>query len=305
MRPSAMSFSSDSRATSRRSGSKAEITIASGVSSMMRSTPVAASSARMLRPSRPMILPFRSSEGSSTTDTVASTTAADEARRFHPRVVLDGLDEVPPGIHGRQAGDLLQPLALLFDDLLRLGVRLLDALLGVGEGLLFAAVFLLPSLLLGELAVQVLFLLDHPLLQGSDLLAACLDRLVELGPGGEHLLLGLDRGLAQLRLDRAVGLRQDPVGLRPDVLALGLELLPEENVSDGRDRGGQKEARRDRDREVCIHLGSPCPGARRSLGGGYTMTRKSLSRRGFTISNSDAFKSTTRFSCPMFSGSRR
>ncbi len=39
---------------------------------MMKSTPVMFSSARMLRPSRPMIRPFMSSPGSSTTDTVVS-----------------------------------------------------------------------------------------------------------------------------------------------------------------------------------------------------------------------------------------
>ena len=46
---------------------------ASGVSSTMRSTPVASSSARMFRPSRPMIRPFMSSDGRSTMDTAVST----------------------------------------------------------------------------------------------------------------------------------------------------------------------------------------------------------------------------------------
>ena len=46
--------------------------MASGVSSMIRSTPVAVSSARMLRPSRPMMRPFISSLGSGTTLTVVS-----------------------------------------------------------------------------------------------------------------------------------------------------------------------------------------------------------------------------------------
>ena len=46
--------------------------MASGVSSMMRSTPVAVSRARMLRPSRPMMRPFISSLGSGTTLTVVS-----------------------------------------------------------------------------------------------------------------------------------------------------------------------------------------------------------------------------------------
>ena len=43
-----------------------------GVSSTIRSTPVASSSARMLRPSRPMMRPLRSSLGRSTTETVVS-----------------------------------------------------------------------------------------------------------------------------------------------------------------------------------------------------------------------------------------
>ena len=74
MRPSAMRRVSASRAISRRTGLKQEITTASGVSSMMRSTPVAASSARTLRPSRPMIRPFISSEGNGTVATVRSAT---------------------------------------------------------------------------------------------------------------------------------------------------------------------------------------------------------------------------------------
>ena len=57
------SFSSASRATSRRTGSKHETTTVSGVSSMMTSTPVASSNARMFRPSRPMMRPFISSFG--------------------------------------------------------------------------------------------------------------------------------------------------------------------------------------------------------------------------------------------------
>ena len=45
-----------------------------GVSSIMRSTPVMVSKVRILRPSRPMILPFISSDGMGTTDTAASAT---------------------------------------------------------------------------------------------------------------------------------------------------------------------------------------------------------------------------------------
>ena len=52
----------------------------SGVSSMIRSIPVACSSARMLRPSRPMIRPFISSDGSGTTETVISAVWSDMTR---------------------------------------------------------------------------------------------------------------------------------------------------------------------------------------------------------------------------------
>ena len=72
MRPSSISFVSVRRAISRRSPSKDESTTACGVSSMMKSTPVRCSSARMLRPSRPMMRPFMSSDGSSITVTVVS-----------------------------------------------------------------------------------------------------------------------------------------------------------------------------------------------------------------------------------------
>ena len=63
MRPSSISFVSVSRAISRRMPSNDESTTACGVSSMMKSTPVRCSSARMLRPSRPMMRPFMSSDG--------------------------------------------------------------------------------------------------------------------------------------------------------------------------------------------------------------------------------------------------
>ena len=71
---SAISFSRASRAISRRTGSKQETVMASGVSSMIRSAPVSVSSVRMLRPSRPMMRPFISSLGSGTTLTVISAT---------------------------------------------------------------------------------------------------------------------------------------------------------------------------------------------------------------------------------------
>ena len=74
MRPSVSSLVSVRRAISRRTPSNPESTTASGVSSMMKSMPVTFSRARMLRPSRPMMRPFMSSEGRATTDTVVSAT---------------------------------------------------------------------------------------------------------------------------------------------------------------------------------------------------------------------------------------
>gem|GEM_PF-6418236 len=59
----------------------------SGVSSMMRSTPVTVSMARMFRPSRPMIRPFISSFGRETTETVASVVRS-AAQRWMAMVTI-------------------------------------------------------------------------------------------------------------------------------------------------------------------------------------------------------------------------
>ena len=303
IRPSTMSFSRAWRATSRRRGSNAEMTIASGVSSMMRSTPVAASRARMLRPSRPMMRPFRSSEGSSTTrdrrldhrvrretlDRHADDPprflrgllvgflldAADEAGGLEPGLVLDGFDEVALGVDRRQARDLLEPLALLLDDRLDLGALVLEALLLVAEGLFLAGVVLLAPLLLDELAVEVLLFLLDPLLEAGDLLPPGLDRLVELDPGREDLFLGLDVGFPDLRLGLLAGLGERTVGLRPDSQALLLDLLPGDEEADGGQDRGKDESRRGRNRETCAHSAPPkCPGDADGPGCGYTMGRK-------------------------------
>ena len=61
--------------------------MASGVSSMIRSTPVRVSRVRMLRPSRPMMRPFISSLGRGTTDTVASATWS-AAQRWMAREMI-------------------------------------------------------------------------------------------------------------------------------------------------------------------------------------------------------------------------
>ena len=72
--PSEISFSSAILATSLLTPSNDERTTASGVSSIIRSTPVAASIALMFLPSLPIILPFISSLGNWITEIVESTT---------------------------------------------------------------------------------------------------------------------------------------------------------------------------------------------------------------------------------------
>src|SRR3990170_983144 len=75
MRPSDISLSSASLQTCRRKGSKQDMIMVPGVSSTIISTPVRRSSARILRPSLPIILPFISSEGILTVVVVTSDTA--------------------------------------------------------------------------------------------------------------------------------------------------------------------------------------------------------------------------------------
>ena len=69
-----MSFSRAILAISLLIGSKPDKTTASGVSSIISSTPVRVSRVLMLRPSLPIIRPFISSLGSCTTDIVVSAT---------------------------------------------------------------------------------------------------------------------------------------------------------------------------------------------------------------------------------------
>ena len=120
--------------------------IAPGVSSTISSTPVASSSARMLRPSRPMMRPFRSSLGRSTTETVVSIACSAALRwmasgrcaaRARPRSRalrvssrltrlaasrrasrLDLLQQDVLGFVGGQTGDALQLALLVGDELL-------------------------------------------------------------------------------------------------------------------------------------------------------------------------------------------
>ena len=87
IRPSAINFSKAILATSRRTGSKLEMVIVSGVSSIIKSTPVIVSMALILRPSRPIIRPFISSFGNCTTEMVASATWS-AAQRWMATVII-------------------------------------------------------------------------------------------------------------------------------------------------------------------------------------------------------------------------
>ena len=70
--PSSINFSRAILAISLLNASNPDITTASGVSSIIKSTPVKVSNVRIFLPSLPIILPFISSFGSGTIDTVVS-----------------------------------------------------------------------------------------------------------------------------------------------------------------------------------------------------------------------------------------
>ena len=136
----------------------------SGVSSMMTSTPVASSNARMLRPSRPMMRPFISSFGSATADTVVSAVCsaairwmasatiffasrsafaarlfldvAHQGRGLAPRLVLDPLEHLAPGVLGGEPGDALQLDPLLLGQPVRLAFAAPETRSALGQRLL-------------------------------------------------------------------------------------------------------------------------------------------------------------------------
>ncbi len=190
------------RAISRRTPSKPERTTALGVSSMMKSTPVRFSSARMLRPSRPMIRPFMSSDASCTTATVVSvacpaaircmqTERMLRTRRSASRLVSSSIwrtsfaeswriwsssfsEQQLLGLRRADARDafelaLQRAMALVELDRppLERGAALVDAALAPGE--------------IGALGVERLLLAEHALLDPHELGAPGAQRRVRLG----------------------------------------------------------------------------------------------------------------------------
>ena len=189
---------------------------------MITSTPVSFSSARMLRPSRPMILPFISSEGSSTSRVVESvddfaasrciaTARMLRARRSAsalvsssicwsaragalPRLLLDLGDQHLLRLRRAEAGE---PLELASLDPLRL-LQLLEL---VREVALAVLERLHPAVELGALDDQRVGLAQRPLLHPGD-----------LGPPGAQLVLELGARLQRFR-GRAGGGRRALEGL--------------------------------------------------------------------------------------------
>ena len=180
----------------------------------------------MLRPSRPMILPFMSSDGSSITVTVVSAAwlAATRcsasatrlrARRFDsarassssmphaprelvPDELLPTLEQVRLRLLERHAGDPLELRLLRRLRLLQLLLELAEVRLAVGEPLVLARE-------LDELPLDLLLLREHALLDLQHRLAAVGELGVDLGAKLDGLLPRLDLRLAAQRLGFALG----------------------------------------------------------------------------------------------------
>ena len=248
IRPSLTSRSRVRRPISRRTGSKHDRSTASGVSSMIRLTPVTDSKARMLRPSRPMILPFISSPGRCMTETTDSLVCSTATRWMASVTILRAR---------LSASDLaVASMSLIDTAASRLAwfsivatssafawsaVRRGDPLkLGLGLGVGFRQ-GLRPLVELGPALFECLpaclkaaALVVEPLLALADPLLAPLQVTAELAHlvlDGADLVLDLAaavRGLLRRLLGRLGGPAEDPVGVglraRPDLLRFGLGL---------------------------------------------------------------------------------
>src|SRR6478735_1104554 len=276
MRPSAISVSMVSRAISRRTPSNAERTTACGVSSMMTSTPVRFSRARMLRPSRPMIRPFRSSEASWTTETVVSAVWPDAVRwmatdrMFRARLsassrASSSMRRTSFAMSPRHSSSILALSRGHSGDLLELGdlgiagdLQLLLELLGVdlavGDRLLAPGQLFERRLELDLVRGQALFDLDDlgaPLGEIAFLLRAL----------GEQLLARRDARLLHLGVRLALRVLQDPLRLPPGVTDPAAAAAVFDQDAGARSAG---EGERDQHR---LHRDSLCT-CRRHAGGG-------------------------------------
>src|SRR5665647_3374676 len=230
IRPSAMSLVSVRRAVSRRTPSKPDSTTASGVSSMMKSMPVVFSRVRMLRPSRPMMRPFMSSDGRLTTDTVVSATwlaavgfaarlfldLADELGHVVARLVLRLLEQHVLGLRRAEPRDALElDHGLVVGDLQPVG----DAL-GLGVAV---AQRLLATVLLRGARVDLLVALQQALLGLDYLFAPAAQLGLDLAAHLVHFLFRLEPSFLDDGLGLTLGVAQQLLGfaLRPGQLARG------------------------------------------------------------------------------------
>ena len=215
----------------------------SGVSSMMTSTPVAVSKARMFRPSRPMIRPFISSLGRATAATVLSAVCSAPSRwmamemirarvpvggaarllldvahqgcGLAPGLVLDSLENLPPGILGGEPGDALQLDPLLLGQPVGLSLPAPETQLPLGQRLLTVRRSPLPGI----------DLLQLPLLGAGPFLGAALqpvpflpppqDLSIEILPQLERLHLGAEQQVGLGRFGVTLPLRARTARHRP------------------------------------------------------------------------------------------
>src|SRR5436309_46432 len=151
--------------------------------------------------------------------------------------------ELAPRLLGREAGDHLELAALLVERLCQLAFLLPDRLLAVGQALVLRRVLGEAALDVIELAGELLFLAENPLLDLLDLALAATDLVLELTARLEHDLLGFQLGRAVARLGIALGVADDARGARTRCTALAFadELLEDEADEEGDDRDNREQ----------------------------------------------------------------
>ena len=201
--------------------------MASGVSSMMRSTPVSVSMARMLRPFHLVVRQRHHADGGLRHmirgaaldrhgDDLPGRFFGLVARlllKFHElhslvvgQLVFEVLEQVFLGLVRRVAGNALEhfELALLHG-------------LGLGQPLLRLPDLPIQGILLAvqafELLVEVFLFLLHAALLALDLLAAVVDLFLVLAAQAVELILALQHNFLLLRFRRFDGVAHNPLGL--------------------------------------------------------------------------------------------
>src|SRR5580765_6381111 len=179
----------------------------------MRSTPVATSSARMLRPSRPMIRPFMSSLGRSTTVTVVSMVWSAALRWIAcvtmPRARSAACSRASASM--RLARVAASPLAR--DERIGLRRALRGRVLARGDGVLAAAERLVSLVERLRLLEQRRLALHEQLLHPRDLLAMVARELLGLDAQLVRALAGLDERFLAPGVRVPLGVAHDPRGL--------------------------------------------------------------------------------------------